>query len=156
MAAPSPEWWFYHLERSQPEIAAGPLLAKCLEKGWRVLAVSPSAERRAALDTALWTHDDQSFLPHGCDDDPGLEPARQPILISANLDNANSADALFLLDGVEAPADVAFARCMVMFDGSDDPIRAVARGQFKTAKAAGLTCRYFQQTPRGGWKEAGR
>ena len=26
----------------------------------------------------------------------------------------------------------------------------------KAAKDAGLTCRYFQQTPSGGWKEAGQ
>jgi len=157
MSGPSsPEWWFYHLDRSRPEQAAGPLLAKCLEKGWRVLAVSPYEQRREALDEALWTHDEQSFLPHGRADDAALEPARQPILIAAEVDNLNGAQALFLLDGVEVPPDVPFARCMVMFDGADEHVRAAARAQFKAAKGAGLTCRYFQQTPAGGWKEAGK
>ncbi|HPF24221.1 MAG TPA: DNA polymerase III subunit chi, partial [Hyphomonas sp.] len=53
--APKPEWWFYHLSRTTLEQAAAPLMSKCLEAGWRVLAVSPSADRRAALDAALWT-----------------------------------------------------------------------------------------------------
>ena len=46
----------------------------------------------------------------------------------------------------------------------DRPLRLVASAQtertalmqqFKAAKDAGLTTRYFQQTPQGGWKEAG-
>ncbi len=153
--ASSPEWWFYHLDRSRPEQAAGPLLAKCLEKGWRVLAVSPHAQRRMTLDEVLWTYDEAAFLPHGRADDAALDPARQPVLISETPDNLNHADALFLLDGTEVPVKAPFARCMVMFDGADEPVRALARAQFKAAKAAGLTCRYFQQTPKGGWKEAG-
>jgi len=151
----APEWWFYHLQATSLEQAAGPLLTKCLEKGWRVLAVSPDAGRRAALDQALWTYDDNSFLPHGQSEAPGLEPSQQPVLLSETLDNANSAQALFLMDGVEAPTDAPFERCMVMFDGGDGATRQKAREQFKAAKDAGLTCRYFQQTGRGGWKEAG-
>lgn len=151
----APEWWFYHLEKSGPERAAGPLLEKCLERGWKVLAVSQNDGRRAQLDEGLWTYSDQSFLPHGQAEAAGLEAARQPILISAKLENANNAEALLLLDGSEAPPDVPFQRCMVMFEGRDEDVRAKARAQFKAAKDAGLTCRYFQQTPQGGWKEAG-
>lgn len=150
-----PEWWFYHLEKTTLEHAAGPLLSKCLERGWRVLAVSPHAERRAALDEILWTFDDQSFLPHGQAEAPGLDPSRQPVLLSEKPDNANDADALFLMDGVEARFDAPFQRCMVMFDGGDKFTRSIARQQFKAAKDAGLICRYFQQAGRGGWKEAG-
>ena len=149
-----PEWWFYHLERSTLERAAGPLLEKCLEKGWRVLAVSPDASRRAALDQALWTFDDSSFLPHGQAEAPGLDPAAQPVLLSETIDNRNGAAALFLMDGTDAPTDAPFERCMVMFDGGDQQTRAKAREQFKAAKDAGLVTRYFQQSGRG-WKEAG-
>ena len=44
-----PEWWFYHLSRTALEVAAPPLMQKCLEAGWRVLAVSP--DTRAVLAT---------------------------------------------------------------------------------------------------------
>ena len=150
-----PEWWFYHLSKTTLEQAAVPLMQKCLDAGWRVLAVSPSPERRAALDAALWTFDDKSFIPHGQAEAPGLDPARQPILLSADLVNQNTAEALMLMDAVEAPVDAAFTRCMVMFDDRDQAARGKARVQFKTAKDAGLVTRYFQQTPQGGWKEAG-
>jgi len=149
-----PEWWFYHLEKTGPERAAGPLLEKCLERGWPVLAVSADATRRAALDEALWTYDDQSFLPHGQAEAAGLEAAEQPILITASTDNANGAAVALLMDGTDLPVEARFERCMVMFDDGDSAARQKARTQFKAAKDAGLSARYFQQAGRG-WKEAG-
>jgi DNA polymerase III subunit chi len=153
--APKPEWWFYHLSRTTLEQAAAPLMSKCLEVGWRVLAVSPNADRRAALDAALWTYDDASFLPHGQSEAPGLDASRQPVLISGKADNVNGAAALFLMDGVKAPVDAPYTRCMMMFDDGDMDARSAAREAFKAAKDAGLVTRYFQQTGSGGWKEAG-
>lgn len=155
MSEKGPEWWFYHLERTTLEQAVAPLLEKCLERGWRVLAVSPSVERRGALDQALWTYDERTFLPHGQAEAPGLAPERQPVLIAGDTENLNEAAALLLMDGVETPPHAPFERCMVMFDGGDGATRAKAREQFKAAKDAGLVTRYFQQTGQGGWKEAG-
>ncbi len=153
--AQKPEWWFYHLQRTTLERAVGPLLEKCLERGWRVLAVSPDVTRRATLDEALWTFDDQSFLPHGQSEAEGLDPADQPILISSAADNLNQASVALLMDGVDLPVDADYERCMVMFDDGDSKARQKAREQFKAAKDAGLSARYFQQAERG-WKEAGK
>ena len=154
--APKPEWWFYHLSRTTLEQAAAPLMQKCLDVGWRVLAVSPSADRLAALDSILWTFDEKTFLPHGQAEAPGLDPARQPILLTGKVENQNKAEALFLMDGTKAPVDAPYTRCTVMFDDGDTDTRNLARQQFKAAKDAGLVTRYFQQTPGGGWKEAGK
>lgn len=149
------DWWFYHLTRTTLEQAAGPLLEKCLERGWRVLAVSPDPARLSALDAALWTYADGSFLPHGLADARDLDPVRQPVLLSGALHNQNAAEALLLMDGADAPSKSGYARCMVLFDGHDEPVRAQARAQYKRAKDAGLEVKYFQQTDRGGWKAAG-
>lgn len=153
--ARAPEWWFYHLQDSPLERAVAPLLEKCLERGWRVLAISGSAARRTALDEALWTYDDDSFLPHGIAGAEGLVEREQPILISGESANQNGAAVALLVDGAELPVDAPFERCMVMFDDGDGPVRQKAREQFKAAKDAGLPARYFQQKGRG-WKEAGK
>lgn len=152
--AQTPEWWFYHLQRTTLERAVGPLLEKCLERGWRVLAISLDSTRRAALDEALWTYNDESFLPHGQSEADGLAPEAQPILITGTPENGNSASVALLMDGVDLPVQASFQRCMVMFDDGDNAVRQKARAQFKAAKDAGLTARYFQQSDRG-WKEAG-
>ena len=120
-----------------------------------MLAVSPDIRRRGALDQALWTYDDQSFLPHGQAEAAGLDPARQPVLISETTDNQNEAAVALLMDGADMPVDSAYERCMVMFDDGDAPVRNKARQLYKAASDAGLTTRYFQQTEQGGWKEAG-
>lgn len=151
----STEWWFYHLSQTTLERAIGPLLEKCLERGWRVLAVSPDIARRAALDEALWTYDDESFLPHGQAEAEGLNPAAQPILISADVDNLNAAQVALFMDGADTAVDADFARCMVMFDDGDTAARAQARIQYKRAKDANLVARYFQQKGRG-WQEVGQ
>ncbi len=153
--ATKPEWWFYHLQRTTLERAAPPLLEKCLERGWRVLAVSPDVARRGALDEALWTYADNSFLAHGQVEAEGLDPGQQPILISQGCENLNGAAVALLMDGTQLPVDAPFERCMVMFDDGDSNARQTARDQFKAAKDAGLEARYFQQGPRG-WTEAGK
>ena len=150
-----PDWYFYHLERTTLEQAAGALLEKCLQHEKRVLAISQRPERRAALDEALWTFNDNSFLPHGRAEAEGLDPARQPVLISDMPDPQNGATFCLLMDGAEIGDGAAFQRCMVMFDGGDQATRDIARAQFKAAKDRGETVRYFQQTSNGGWKEAG-
>ncbi len=59
------------------------------------------------------------------------------------------------MDGTDLPVDADFQRCMVMFDDGDTAARQKAREQFKAAKDAGLSARYFQQSARG-WSEAGK
>ena len=153
--AQQPEWWFYHLSRTSLEQAVGPLLEKCMERGWRVLAVSPDPIRRGALDQALWTFSDESFLGHGQVEAEGLDPAAQPILITGKAENSNNAAVALLMDGTALEVAAPYERCMVMFDDGDSATRQKAREQFKAAKDAGLTARYFQQGPRG-WMEAGK
>ncbi len=151
------EWWFYHLERTGLEAALFPLLEKCLERDWRVLVSSPSAERLAALDEALWSAGDAwSFLPHGRDEGDAAFTARQPVLLSGGLSPVNGAAALVLLDGQNAPPKVeGIVRCMVMFDGRDTGAREVARQQFKAARGAGLDVKYYTQKGDAGWTHSG-
>lgn len=149
-----PEWWFYHLQRSSLEQAIGPLLTKCLSRDWRVLVLSGDADRRDAVDQALWTYEDDSFLPHGQAEAAGLDAAEQPVLIAAKADNQNRADVALLLDGFELPANAAFSRCMVMFDDGDNSARQMVRQQYKKAKENSLVARYFQQSE-SGWSESG-
>ena len=111
-----------------------------------------AAERATHLDGVLWTYRDDSFLPHGPDDEPGA--ARQPILITTGFENPNGADVLFLVDGAE-PGDLAgYVRCVVLFDSADEVQLSTARSQFKAAKDAGLAVSYWKQQPRGWEKQA--
>jgi DNA polymerase III subunit chi len=158
--AAGPELWFYHLERSGLEDALSLLLDRCVQRGWRALVVSPAAERLAELDEKLWTARDDSFLPHARAGKPN--DARQPILLSASpAENANQAQALFLLDQawherLDAPAAAGFARVSLMFDGGDSQALASARTRWTAARKAGWAAAYFKETSPGKWEKQER
>ena len=152
MAEPQTEAWFYHLERTGLEQALPELLEKTLQRGWKALVRVREADRLQHLDGWLWTYRDESFLPHAPDDEPGA--ARQPILLTTGFENANGADALFLVDGAEPGELSGYARCVVLFDGADDAQLAVARAQWSAVKATGVPVSYWKQQARGWEKQA--
>jgi len=144
------ETLFYHLERRALEDVLPGLVEKSLQRGWRAAIKTDSAERSDALDTLLWTYDDQSFLPHAQAGDG--DPAAQPVLISVEEGNPNSAQIFFYVGGA-MPADwnglQGLARVVLLFDGKDSQALAYARTAWKEAKAAGHDVTYWKETPAG-------
>jgi DNA polymerase-3 subunit chi len=134
------ETLFYHLERrSLDEILPG-LVEKSLSRGWRAAIRTDSSERSDALDTLLWTYDETSFLPHAQlgDGDPGA----QPVLITVEEGNPNSANIVFYVGGA-MPGDWTvlndLARIVLLFDGRDEGALAAARAAWKTPRPGGMT-----------------
>lgn len=143
--------WFYHLERGDLEDTLGPLLEKCLARGWRAVVRGGAMERLEALDAALWTYREESFLPHGLVGRDVL--TRQPIALTGLLDNPNNAKALFLVDGAALTAFEGYERACLVFDGRDEAALAAARGQWKAAKATGAELAYWKQNAAGSWEK---
>jgi DNA polymerase-3 subunit chi len=141
---------FYHLQKSPLERALPQLLEKVLERGHKALLMAASEDRLAALDAALWTYNDRSWLPHGLAQDDHAED--QPILLSTEEQPVNGADVLVLVDGCAAARPDAFAIVLDMFDGRDEAAVAAARERWKVCKTAGLDLTYWQQTDNGGWE----
>ena len=145
------EVWFYHLERTSLDQALPELLEKTLARGWRALVRSTARERVEHLDGWLWSYRDDSFLPHGADDEPLSE--RQPVLITTAMGNPNAADALFLIDGAEAGDLSGYERCVLLFDGRDEAAVAAARGRWSGFKAGGCAVSYWRQGETSGWRK---
>jgi DNA polymerase-3 subunit chi len=144
------ETLFYHLERRGLEEVLPGMVEKSLQRGWRAAIKTDSSERSDALDTLLWTYDDQSFLPHAQAGDG--DPAGQPVLISVEDGNPNSAQIVFYVGGA-LPSDWDslgdLARVVLLFDGKDVEALAKARSAWKDAKAAGHDVTYWKETPSG-------
>ena len=142
---------FYHLERRSLEDVLPGLLEKSLARGWRALVKTDSSERAEALDSLLWTYDDESFLAHGQAGDG--DAARQPVFISTLDDNPNGAQILFC--AATGPGDWAsaslstLARVVMLFDGRDPALLEQARAAWKSAKAAGHDVTYWKESPSG-------
>ena len=142
---------FYHLERRSLEDVLPGLLEKCLERDWRAVVQTGSAERRDALDTHLWTYRDEAFLPHGTAADGDGEA--QPVFLTAEQDNPNAARVRFLVDRAEPPDLDAYDRVVFLFDGGDSDALGDARAQWKAAQSAGHDVTYWQQGERGRWEK---
>lgn len=140
---------FYHLQTQPLERALPALLERCLERGWKAVVEAGSQERRDAIDGALWTYREDSFLPHGTPKDGA--PETQPVVVTAEPHNPNNAPVRFLVDGA-APTDVArYTRVVLIFDGNDADMLGQARAQWKALKADGHDLSYWQQDENGRW-----
>lgn len=138
---------FYHLERSALEDALPKLLEKTVAAGKRAVVIMGSPERVEALNAHLWTYDPESWLPHGSAADGA--PEDQPVWLTAEDENPNGAQYLFLADGATCASVAAFERCFELFDGTDPAAVQAARARWKAYQEAGHTLAYWQQTERG-------
>jgi DNA polymerase-3 subunit chi len=145
------EVWFYHLERTALDQALPELLEKTLGRGWKALVRAAGADRIEHLDGWLWSYRDDSFLPHGLAAEPMAE--RQPVLLTTAGDNLNGAEAVFLLDGAEAPPLDAYRRCILLFDGRDEAAVALARLRWRDFKGRGLPVSYWKEGAERGWEK---
>jgi DNA polymerase-3 subunit chi len=148
---------FYHLERRSLEDVLPGLVEKSLARGWRAVIKTDSADRADALDTLLWTFND-GFLPHAQAGDG--EPARQPVLITTEEGNPNSAAILFVVGGALPPdwsgeAAKSLTRIVLLFDGRDPSALQTAREAWVAAKAAEHDVTYWKESPTGKWEKQG-
>ncbi len=141
---------FYHLTRLPLERALPQIAERVLTSGARLLIISGREDQRAALDRTLWSYTPESFLPHaalGESDD-----AAQPILIAPDVNAANGARYIALVDGEWRDAALDFERVFHFFD--EDAIRD-ARVAWKTLDGReGIERRYWKQNESGRWEQA--
>ncbi|MBL1436559.1 MAG: DNA polymerase III subunit chi [Rhodobacteraceae bacterium] len=139
---------FYHLTQSPLEHTLPGLLAKSLERGWRVIVQGGDDARLKFLDAHFWTYADDSFLPHALEG----EGAAQPIWLTASEANPNKAGVLMLIDGARATPERMgdYDLVTVFFNGADQGAVAKAREGWKAVTDAGLPAVYWAQE-NGGW-----
>lgn len=144
---------FYHLTRDPAPPVLARLAERVLAGGNRLLVVSGDGPACEAIDTALWTTNADSFLPHMPPGTPMAEQADEPIVISAELgeEAVNGATMLALADGQWRDEALAYDRTLLLFDGSHiDDARSTWRS---LSKRDGVECHYWKQDGAGRWKE---
>lgn len=142
---------FYHLTRSTPQETMATILPRALSAGWKVMLRGTDEQALTALDTALWIHPDDGFLPHGLEGGP--HDADQPILLGQGA-IANAAEGLMLIDGAETtPSEAeALQRVWVLFNGADEAALNGARRLWTTLTSAGLAAQYWSEES-GRWEK---
>jgi DNA polymerase-3 subunit chi len=141
---------FYQIGKAGLEQVLLMLLKKTLAKNQKALVLCPMPAA-GAIDTALWSHDPESWIPHGLDDANGVDYCH--VWVSSDMAaNPINAEYLFLLHG-SAPAQWnGFTRCFYLFDGKSDAQLQQARNYWKVWQELGNnTFGYYAQNVEGGW-----
>lgn len=141
---------FYHLTTTPLERALPKLMEKALQTGMRAVIVGEEAQIET-LDKVLWTYASNAFLPHGTYKD--LQPERQPVYLSTQIENPNGAELLVITGGQKVEDVKGFTRLFDIFDGTDETELAAARARWKAYKDAGLGLTYIRQKDDGGWEK---
>lgn len=146
---------FYHLQNQKLEDVLPKLLEKAYSIHKNAVVRVGNAERIEFLNSLLWTYDEQSFLPHGSKKDG--TPESQPIWLTAENDNPNSAVFLFLTDGANAEIDEIsqYERVFNIFDGNSQEAVENARNFWRTLKQQSINIFYWQQNSDGAWQQKG-
>lgn len=147
---------FYHLEQRPLEQVLPVLLQKSIERGWQCVVQIGNSDKTAALDKALWTFGDESFLPHGRYVEDGEN--NHPILLCSGQNSAeinpNAAEARFFVYGAVPDAQTStinsYQRLVFMFSGHDPEAVSAARLAWKSLSSDHQTT-YWQQDASGKW-----
>ena len=141
---------FYHLTTAPLERVLPRIAEKVVASGGRLLIVAADDARRAVIDRLLWTYAADSFLPHaaiGAKDDTA-----QPILIAPDVNAANGARNIALVDGEWRDDALDFDRAFHFFD--DEAIRGARAAWKALADREGVQRRYWKQNDAGRWEQA--
>lgn len=141
---------FYHLLSTSRERAVPKLMEKALGSGARVVMLLPEAGALKQMSDALWTANDNGFLPHGTAED--AQAADHPIVLALNETNPNGAGILCVLNGSKVESAGTYEKVLDVFDGADEAAVSAARERWAHYKTQGFTLQYVKQQPGGGWK----
>lgn len=142
---------FYRLTRDPVERVLPAIAKKILGDGDRLLVVAASAMQRQDIDTALWSLQPASFLPHGMAG--SADEVMEPILISGTLETAaaNGARLVALADGEWRDEALEYERSFFLFDNSRiDDARATWR---RLSAMEGAETHFWKQDESGRWSE---
>ena len=141
---------FYHLTSTPLARALPQIAARVAAEGGRLLIVAAEAQQRAEVDALLWTFTADSFLAHG--QIGGANDADEPILIAPDINAANGARFVAIVDGQWRDGALDFDRTFHFFD--DEQILG-ARGAWKSlSDNDAVERRYWKQNDAGRWEQA--
>ena len=139
----------FYLLSADPAPAAVALLArKVREAGERLLVVADDLDLLETISQALWSATPEAFLANGIAGDE--HDARQPILLSNEVDATNGATFLLIADGLWREPGDGFSRTLYLFD---DATRDGARQTWKALEDREGIERKFWKQQGGRWVE---
>ena len=143
---------FYQIGKDGLESILLLLLDKTLAANQKGLILCPMPAA-SEIDMALWSHNAESWIPHGLDDADGVEYCH--VWVSSDkTTNPIGAKFLFLLHGSAPACWTDFTRCFYLFNGESDVQLKQARDYWKDwRKGVDKILSYYIQNGEGRWEK---
>lgn len=106
----------------------------------------------AELNEILWTYSSRAFLPHGSSEDP--HPELQPVLLSVDGANLNSASILVVLSETVPDSCDQYEKCLDLFYDNNSKMSARTKKRHDFYISAGYKLNYWTQSDDGSWDSA--
>lgn len=105
------------------------------------------------MNTHLWTYKDESFIPHGVEEDGFCE--QQAVYLTCTDENPNKAKVRFLVDRADSEQTdfQNYDRVVIMFSDDDKEAVNQARKCWKRLDNSDIELGYWQQNSNGGWEK---
>ncbi len=140
---------FYHLQKQSLDQALPLILEKAYSMGHKIIVKMQNDDESNRMATHLWTYRQDKFLPHGTQKDGYA--ALQPIWITPNDENVNSATTLILTQGQTSENIEKFDLVCEMLNGHSDEQIAAARERWAKYQKSDFETTYWLQNENGGW-----
>lgn len=143
----------YHLTTHPLEKVLPKVLEKVYSGGLRALVLTDTQEHLQALNASLWTYSSGAFLPHGMNGSKLDDPQDNPIWLTLEHDNKNSATVLVLTGGRSINDLSGYTRCVDIFDGNDPSSLNAANQRRDSYQKNGHPIVYWKQSLDGTWNQ---
>lgn len=142
----------YQLQTLNAEQALLPMLEKVLQRQQRAVIRVDTTERGETLSAYLWQAKPGNFIPHGTTKDG--HASRQPIWITAEEENPNGADILFLIDGSKSQDYDQYSTCVALFQNTNLMARTQAVEMIENFRKRNYGITVFLQNEQNGWQQS--
>lgn len=143
---------FYQLDDAAMAHFLAIMLGKLYqEQSERMLFFSLDEALLVELDEVVWSFSKTRFIPHATIHD--RLPERQPILLTDQEQNLNTATILLTTGGNTDAFLQQFSKVLYIFANKDPQGLETARQAWKHYKELDYALKYFYQTPAGGWQQ---
>jgi DNA polymerase-3 subunit chi len=142
---------FYHLQKQTLDDALPAILQKAYQTGKNIRVCLSDDKEVERMNKHLWAFRPDVFLPHGTKKEGHAD--KQPIWLSSDLENKNSAKILILTQGQTADDVAEYDLCCEMLDGRDQNAIEAARTRWKDYQAQEHDVTYWFQNEAGGWEK---
>ena len=147
---------FYLLAGSAAEEVSATcmLCEKAVSAGHLLYVHAPDATQADAIDGALWSFRQNSFIAHERFTGEAITAPQPPVLIGG-VEPPDSHHGILVNLGGDVPHWFSSFERVLEIVGADEKRRAQSRERYRFYRERGYELKTFEQSPEGGWKARG-